>query len=198
MSPAGWLSSTTSSGSPTTTPSRAISPRFEEPSGWSTPSARSGGPEAVLAYLARYTHRVAIANSRLTNLDEKGVTFRWKDYRARDTATGKEWIKTMTLPAEEFLRAIPPPCSARWFPPHPPLRPSRQWPARRQHRSHQKPDRRGRDRSDIRNRGRSHFIRHGRTPLVPCCGGRMRIVETFVRGQTPRSWPSFRSRIDTS
>ncbi|TJW42209.1 MAG: hypothetical protein E5X65_38280, partial [Mesorhizobium sp.] len=41
------------------------------------------GPAAVLAYLARYTHRVAISNSRLVSLDSKGVTFRWKDYRAR-------------------------------------------------------------------------------------------------------------------
>jgi len=40
------------------------------------------GPEAVLAYLARYTHRVAISNSRLVALDERGVTFRFKDYRA--------------------------------------------------------------------------------------------------------------------
>ena len=40
------------------------------------------GPEEVLAYLSRYTHRVAIANSRLLALDERGVTFRWKDYRA--------------------------------------------------------------------------------------------------------------------
>jgi hypothetical protein len=42
------------------------------------------GPEAVLAYLARYTHRVAISNSRLIVLDERGVTFRYKDYRRTD------------------------------------------------------------------------------------------------------------------
>ncbi len=42
-----------------------------------------GGPEAVLTYLSRYTHRVAIANSRLVALDDKGVTFKWKDYRAQ-------------------------------------------------------------------------------------------------------------------
>ena len=41
------------------------------------------GPQAVLAYLSRYTHRVAISNSRLLALDERGVTFRWKDYRAK-------------------------------------------------------------------------------------------------------------------
>ena len=40
------------------------------------------GPEQVLAYLSRYTHRVAISNSRLVALDDRGVTFRWKDYRA--------------------------------------------------------------------------------------------------------------------
>ena len=39
------------------------------------------GPEAVLAYLSRYTHRVAISNRRLVAMDERGVTFRWKDYR---------------------------------------------------------------------------------------------------------------------
>ena len=58
------------------------------------------GPEAVLAYLSRYTHRVAIANSRLVALDEHGVTFRWKDYRAKD----KTRHKTMTLDADEFMR----------------------------------------------------------------------------------------------
>ena len=65
-----------------------------------------GGPEAVLAYLARYTHRVAIANSRLIALDDKGVTFRWKDYRARAAAAGDDaWMKkSMTLPVFEFLR----------------------------------------------------------------------------------------------
>jgi hypothetical protein len=58
------------------------------------------GPAAVLAYLARYTHRVAIANSRLIALDERGVTFKWKDYRAK----GRTKHKTMTLRTEEFMR----------------------------------------------------------------------------------------------
>jgi hypothetical protein len=40
-----------------------------------------GGPKEVLRYLARYTHRVAISNRRLVALDDKGVTFKWKDYR---------------------------------------------------------------------------------------------------------------------
>jgi hypothetical protein len=58
------------------------------------------GPEAVLAYLSRYTHRVAISNSRLLALDDRGVTFRWKDYREH----GRTRHKTMTLANEEFMR----------------------------------------------------------------------------------------------
>ena len=58
------------------------------------------GPAAVLAYLSRYTHRVAISNRRLVALDERGVTFRWKDYRAK----GRTRYKTMTLDAPEFMR----------------------------------------------------------------------------------------------
>src|SRR5213592_1819160 len=58
------------------------------------------GPAAVLAYLSRYTHRVAISNQRLLALDERGVTFRWKDYRAKS----KTRYKTMTLSANEFMR----------------------------------------------------------------------------------------------
>jgi Putative transposase len=58
------------------------------------------GPEAVLAYLSRYTHRVAISNQRLVALDERGVTFRWKDYRAK----GRTRYKTMTLGAHESMR----------------------------------------------------------------------------------------------
>jgi hypothetical protein len=59
-----------------------------------------GGPEAVLAYLARYTHRVAISNSRLIALNDNGVTFKWKDYRIE----GRERFKTMTLATDEFIR----------------------------------------------------------------------------------------------
>ena len=58
------------------------------------------GPAAVLAYLSRYTHRVAISNSRLIAHDQCGVTFRWKDYRAK----GRTRHKTMTLEAREFIR----------------------------------------------------------------------------------------------
>ena len=58
------------------------------------------GPQDVLAYLARYTHRVAISNSRLLTLDEAGVTFKWKDYQIK----GRDRLRTMTLDAAEFIR----------------------------------------------------------------------------------------------
>ena len=61
------------------------------------------GPGAVLAYLSRYTHRVAIANSRLVAMDERGVTFRWKDYRDKGDPD-KPRHKTMTLAPDEFMR----------------------------------------------------------------------------------------------
>ena len=58
------------------------------------------GPEAVLAYLSRYTHRVAISSSRLIRFDDDGVTFRYKDYRRNDA----ERQQVMTLTADEFIR----------------------------------------------------------------------------------------------
>ena len=54
----------------------------------------------MLAYLSRYTHRVAIANSRLIACDRDGIAFRWKDYRAE----GRDRQKVMTLAATEFIR----------------------------------------------------------------------------------------------
>ena len=59
-----------------------------------------GGPEAVLAYLSRYTHRVAISNHRLVSADADMVAFRWKDYRAKDG----DRQKVMGLATSEFIR----------------------------------------------------------------------------------------------
>uniref|UniRef100_UPI0010A9B4F2 IS91 family transposase n=1 Tax=Falsirhodobacter xinxiangensis TaxID=2530049 RepID=UPI0010A9B4F2 len=59
-----------------------------------------GGPEAVLAYLSRYTHRVAISNSRLVSADAETVAFRWKDYRIRHG----DRQKVMRLATPEFIR----------------------------------------------------------------------------------------------
>ncbi|MGF6875809.1 hypothetical protein OKW35_005281 [Paraburkholderia sp. MM5477-R1] len=58
------------------------------------------GPEAVLAYLSRYTHRVAISNQRLLAFDGRCVSFRWKDYREK----GRTRYKAMTLESSEFMR----------------------------------------------------------------------------------------------
>jgi Putative transposase len=58
------------------------------------------GPQAVLAYLSRYTHCVAISNRRLISANKTGVTFNWKDYRIE----GPDRYKTVTLPTHEFIR----------------------------------------------------------------------------------------------
>jgi len=58
------------------------------------------GPAAVLAYLSRYTHRIAIANSRLLSMDEKGITFKFKNYRCKKAKR----YTSMTLAADEFIR----------------------------------------------------------------------------------------------
>lgn len=69
--------------------------------GWVVYAKRPfSGPEAVLAYLSQYTHRVAISNRRLVHYDDNAVTFKWKDYRAK----GKQRYSTMTLATHEFLR----------------------------------------------------------------------------------------------
>jgi hypothetical protein len=70
--------------------------------GWSKPSPLAG-PEAVLAYLSRYTHRVEISNRRLLSLDETGVTFHYKDYRRN----GLQRQQVMTLEPHELIRASP-------------------------------------------------------------------------------------------
>jgi len=67
------------------------------------------GPQAVLTYISRYTHRVAISNRRLVAMDDRGVNFRWKDYRASKsgkTDAGRTRHKTMTLTPEEFMRGF--------------------------------------------------------------------------------------------
>jgi len=84
------------------------------------------GPEAVLAYLARYTHRVAIANSRLISLDRRGVTFRYKDYR-RD---GRARVRHHDARPRRVHQALPASRPAQGVPPHPSLRAARQPAAR--------------------------------------------------------------------
>jgi hypothetical protein len=87
-----------------------------------------GGAKEVLSYLARYTHRVAISNRRLISGNEKGVTFKWKDYRIE----GPKRYKVMTLATHEFIRRFLMHVLPAGLPPHTLLWPARQRPARRE------------------------------------------------------------------
>ena len=152
-----------------------------------------GGPQAVLAYLSRYTHRVAIANSRLIACDGNGVTFKWKDYRIE----GRDRYKTMTLATHEFIRrflihVLPrgfhrirhyglfarPACADN-------IARARELLGASKHQG-EPVDADTADRNE---------------PTCPCCGGRMVTIETFERGCTPRhqpTGPKAAIRIDTS
>jgi predicted Zn-ribbon and HTH transcriptional regulator len=151
-----------------------------------------GGPQAVLAYLSRYTHRVAIANSRLIACDRAGVTFRWKDYRA----DGRQ--KVMTLATGEFTRRFLIHVLPQGF-----------------HRirhygllaSGTRADNIARARRllDVPEAGDTNCAEATEPkPLsqpCPCCGGRMIIIERFQRGASPRTRPAAATaaiRIDTS
>jgi Putative transposase len=151
-----------------------------------------GGPQAVLAYLSRYTHRVAIANSRLIACDHASVTFRWKDYRAE----GRDRQKVMTLATAEFIRRFLIHVLPQGF-----------------HRIRHYGLLASGTRADNIARARELLaaskaecqpteaaVDHGK-PDCPCCGGRMIIIEVFERGATPPyrpTGPIIVSRIDTS
>jgi Putative transposase/Transposase zinc-binding domain len=157
-----------------------------------------GGPEEVLRYLARYTHRVAISNRRLIACDEKGVTFKWKDYRIE----GPDRYKVMTLATHEFIRRFLMHVLPAGF-----------------HRiryygllaSGQRAENIARARELLALpllpidaiKAASVNPNEPQTPKhpCPCCGGPMIIIETFERGTTPRyrpTAPAVAIRIDTS
>jgi len=151
-----------------------------------------GGPEAVLAYLSRYTHRVAIANSRLIACDERGVTFRWKDYRTE----GRDRYTQMALATDEFIRRF----LIHVLPKG--LHRIRHYglfakgscadniARARELLAVAKPD--GQPTAAAGDPSK---------PACPCCGGRMIIIEVFARGCTPRHQPTAPAtviRIDTS
>jgi hypothetical protein len=150
-----------------------------------------GGPEAVLAYLSRYTHRVAIANSRLIGCDKRGVTFKWKDYRIE----GRDRYKRMTLATDEFIRRFLIHVLPKGF-----------------HRiRHYGLFAKGACADNIararellavaKPEGHPTAAVDPKKPTCPCCGGRMIIIEVFARGATPRHQPTAptnRVRIDTS
>ncbi len=152
----------------------------------------------MLAYLSRYTHRVAIANSRLIAFDRTGVTFRWKDYRAE----GRDRQKVMTLATAEFIRRFLIHVLPHGF-----------------HRIRHYGLLASGTRADNIAQARRLLdvpakqpeagdnSRSGAAELrplshpCPCCGGRMTIIETFQRGSSPRYRPPTSPtviRIDTS
>ena len=138
------------------------------------------GPAAVLAYLSRYTHRVAIANSRLIAFDEHHVTFRWKDYRAKS----ENRYKTMSLATDEFIRRFLIHVLPRGF-----------------HRIRHYGLFANGQRAE--NLVKTRKLLGVKTPqdsddddtaapdwlLCPACGATMRIIEIFEPGHTPRSPP---------
>ncbi len=138
------------------------------------------GPEAVLAYLSRYTHRVAISNRRLIALDEAGVTFRFKDYR-RD---GADRYRSMTLATDEFIRRFLLHVLPTGF-----------------HRIRHYGLLASAGRRDNLARARELLAVPPATeptealkpsdhrPPCPCCGGRMIVIETFERCSQPRAPP---------
>ena len=153
------------------------------------------GPEAVLAYLARYTHRVAISNSRLIALDDTGVTFKWKDYRIK----GRDRLKSMTLDADEFIRRFLLHVLPSGF--HRirhyglfagALRASNLERTRQLLAASQNEPQRSCAETDSKAEDVSPPRR------CPCCGGRMFIVETFPGPRPARSPSPSRIRIDTS
>jgi hypothetical protein len=155
------------------------------------------GPKAVLAYLSRYTHRVAISNSRLIKADDAGVTFRVKNYRVNGAAR----YTTMMLDTPEFIRRFLLHVLPKGF-----------------HRirhygllaTGQRADNIERAREllgieaandDTADTATSDDDAGADLPPCPCCGGKLRIIETFLRGETPRHRASPRPlvfRIDTS
>jgi hypothetical protein len=151
------------------------------------------GPQAVLAYLARYTHRVAISNRRLVALDPDGVTFRYKDYRRN----GQERYRTMTLAPGEFIRRfllhVLPKSFHRIR--HYGLLASA---ARKANIARARELLAAPEPETLRDQtARAAAAPTDHRAPCPCCGGRMIVVETFERGRGPRDPPSSEPGIRT-
>ena len=147
------------------------------------------GPESVLAYLSRYTHRVAISNSRLISSNQQGVTFRWKDYRK----SGKERQKVMTLSHDEFIRrflihVLP---SGFHRIRHYGLvsNAGRRKNLAKARRLLQQQERDTATTGHELETTEESLSENESTYTCPDCGAAMVIIETFVRGQLPRAPP---------
>ncbi len=148
-----------------------------------------GGLEAVLAYLSRYTHRIAISNRRLIKADKNGVTFKWKDYRVE----GPGRYKTMTLPMHEFIRRFLSHVLPKRFHRirHYGLlaNGNRAANVARARELLGVPAAALDDDTEPDNTANKDQVEAARAPC-PCCGGRMIIIETFERGCEPTHQPS--------
>jgi hypothetical protein len=154
-----------------------------------------GGPQAVLAYLSRYTHRVAISNRRLIAFDSRGVTFKWKDYRAK----GRERAKVMTLASDEFIRrflihVLPHGFHRiRHYGLFASSKRAENIARARELLNVSVPQGQAGD-ADARDSTEPQTLPHP----CPCCGGRMIVIEIFERGCSPRTHLTSVIRIDTS
>ncbi len=155
-----------------------------------------GGPEAVLAYLSRYTHRVAIANSRLVACDDTKVAFKWKDYRAEGAAR----CKIMTLAPFEFIRRFLMHVLPAGF--HrirhfglfaSAFRAANLTRARKLIAAAKPPPDAAQAMRAAGDTAPSPY-----TPTCPCCGGRMIVIETIRRGDAGHRHPSTTIRVDSS
>ena len=155
------------------------------------------GPEAVLAYLARYTHRVAISNSRLIGLDERGVSFRYKDYRRN----GRARHRTITLTPDEFIRRFLLHVLPKGFHRirHYGLLATAACKASiaRARELIAAPMPLMETPAEHDDTGTAGTVAEHRPPC-PCCGGRMIIVETFERNGAPRAPPSSDAGVGTA
>jgi hypothetical protein len=140
-----------------------------------------GGPEAVLAYLSRYTHRVAISNSRIVSADANTVAFCWKDYRIKN----RDRQKVMLLTTSEFIRRFLIHVLPDGF-------------HRIRHYGLLASSRRKINIAKVRILLGAEIAKQDDPPVAevipltlrePCpdCGGEMRIIETFKRGQRPQT-----------
>ena len=154
-----------------------------------------GGPDAVLAYLSRYTHRIAIANSRLVAFHGQRVTFRWKDYRGKSAAR----YKLMTLNADEFIRrflihVLPDGFHRiRHYGLFANANRAVNIALARQLLGAPDPASSSRDNDGIENPHQD-----SEWNACPCCGGRMVIIEIFEPGCQPRQWPIPSIGLDSS
>ena len=188
----------------------ALAPVATDRDGSSTPSGHSPDPQRCLHYLSRYTHRVAISNSRLIASDDHSASpSAGRIIAPAARRPGSTGIKAMTLPVDEFIRRFSD------------ARPANGFHRIRHYGLFLASPRRAANIAHLRkllaNADMMPSLPFGDAgmgvadaasadladafaipQICPCCGGRMSVVETFARGALPRSFKADAARIDTS